>query len=59
MYRIPAMVTAITNPAGDHIATHRTFLAGDGSGKANVSTPRKVAGKYGKGPTIRLMPAAP
>jgi hypothetical protein len=49
IYRIPAMVAAITNPAGKHIATHRTFLAEDGSGKANVSTPRKVAGKYGRG----------
>jgi putative DNA primase/helicase len=59
MYRIPAMVAAITNPAGKHIATHRTFLAEDGRGKANVSTPRKVTGKYGRGPTIRLMPTAP
>ena len=59
IYRIPAMVAAITNPAGKHIATHRTFLAEDGSGKANVSTPRKVAGKYGRGATIRLMSSAP
>jgi putative DNA primase/helicase len=59
IYWIPAMVAAITNPDGKHIATHRTFLAEDGSGKANVSTPRKVAGKFGGGPTIRLMPTAP
>jgi putative DNA primase/helicase len=59
IYRIPAMVAAVTNPDGKHIATHRTFLAEDGYGKANVSTPRKVAGKYGRGPTIRLMPTAP
>jgi putative DNA primase/helicase len=59
MYRIPAMVAAITNPAGKHIATHRTFLAEDGRGKANVSTPRKVTGRFGRGPTIRLMPTAP
>lgn len=59
IYRVPAMVAAITNAAGQHVATHRTFLAEDGSGKANVSTPRKVAGKYGRGPTIRLMPTSP
>jgi putative DNA primase/helicase len=59
IYRVPAMVAAITNPACKHVATHRTFLADDGSGKANVSTQRKVAGKYGKSPTIRLMPPAP
>jgi putative DNA primase/helicase len=57
--RHPAMVALVTNPAGRHVATHRTFLALDGSCKANVSRPRKVAGKYGRGPTIRLMPTAP
>jgi putative DNA primase/helicase len=59
MYRIPAMFAAVTNPAGQHVATHRTFLAEDGSGKANVSAPRKVAGQYGKSPTIRLSPTSP
>ena len=57
--RHPAMFAAITNPAGKHIATHRTFLSPDGVGKADVATPRKVAGPFGKGPTIRLMPPAP
>jgi putative DNA primase/helicase len=57
--RHPAMFALVTDPAGKHVATHRTFLADDGSGKADVAKPRKVAGPYGRGPTIRLMPAAP
>jgi putative DNA primase/helicase len=59
MYRVPAMFAAVTNPEGKHVATHRTFLAEDGQGKANLSKPRLVAGKFGSGPTIRLMPPAP
>jgi putative DNA primase/helicase len=59
MYRVPAMFAAVTNPAGQHVATHRTFLAEDGRDKANVSRPRLVSGKFGKGPTIRLAPTAP
>jgi putative DNA primase/helicase len=57
--RHPAMFAAVTNPGGKHVATHRTFLAPDGQGKANLDPPRKVTGKYGRGPTIRLMPTAP
>jgi putative DNA primase/helicase len=57
--RHPAMFALVTDPAGKHVSTHRTFLAGDGMGKANVATPRKMAGPSGRGPTIRLMPAAP
>ncbi len=56
-YRVPTMVAAITNPDGQHVAAHRTFLSTDGR-KANVSKPRRVTGKLGKGPTIRLMPTA-
>ena len=56
-YRIPAMVAAITNPDGQHVATHRTFLSTDGR-KANVSKQRRVTGKLGKGRTIQLMPTA-
>jgi putative DNA primase/helicase len=55
----PAMVAMVTNPDGRHVASHRTFLAKDGSGKANVAPPRKVVGRYGQSPTIRLMPPAP
>jgi putative DNA primase/helicase len=57
--RHPAMLAAVTNPAGKHVATHRTFLAPGGRGKANVNPQRKTTGRYGTGPTIRLMPAAP
>lgn len=57
--RHPAMFALVTDPAGKHVATHRTFLADDGFGKANVAKPRMMAGPYGKGPTIRLMPTAP
>ncbi len=57
--RHPAMLALVTDPAGKHVATHRTFLADDGKGKADVATPRKMAGPSGSGPTIRRMPAAP
>jgi putative DNA primase/helicase len=57
--RHPAMFAAVTNPAGKHVATHRTFLAPDGRGKASIDPQRKTTGKYGRGPTIRLMPTAP
>ncbi|MFN7027858.1 MAG: toprim domain-containing protein [Sphingopyxis sp.] len=54
---LPAMVSMITNLAGEHIATHRTWLKPDGSDKAGVAElgvdhrgrPRdakKVMGKY-------------
>jgi putative DNA primase/helicase len=55
----PAMLALVTNSDGEHVATHRTFLAVDGLGKAKVSKPRKMAGPSGSGPAIRLMPAAP
>src|SRR4051794_21034757 len=57
--RHPAMFAAVTNAAGKHVATHRTFLAPDGRGKGDIDPQRKVTGKYGSGPTIRLMPTAP
>jgi putative DNA primase/helicase len=57
--RHPAMFAAVTNAAGKHVATHRTFLAPDGEGKADIDPQRKVSGKYGSGPTIRLMQTAP
>jgi hypothetical protein len=31
---LPAMLAAVTSLAGEHVATHRTFLKADGSGKA-------------------------
>lgn len=57
--RHPALLAAVTNPAGKHVATHRTFLAPDGRGKAALNPSRKTTGRYGSGPTIRLMPTAP
>ena len=59
LVRHPAMFAAITNPEGKHVAIHRTFLASNGNGKADIKPARKVTGQYGNGPTIRLMPAAP
>jgi putative DNA primase/helicase len=56
--RHPAMFAAVTNPAGEHVATHRTFLAADGRGNADMKPRRKTTGKFGSGPTIRLMPMA-
>jgi putative DNA primase/helicase len=55
--RYPAMLALVHNIAGAPIAVHRTFLAPDGGGKAPVAKPRKMAGRHGPGPTIRL--AAP
>ncbi|OAF17847.1 DUF7146 domain-containing protein [Bradyrhizobium neotropicale] len=57
--RHPTMLAAVLNPAGKHVSTHRTFIAPDGSGKANVDPARRTTGKHGSGPAIRLMPAAP
>lgn len=38
----PVMVAAMTGPDGSVWAVHRTFLAGDGSGKAPVAPARKI-----------------
>ena len=45
----PAMLAAVTALSGDHIATHRTWLKADGSGKAGpedgiLGKPKKVLG---------------
>ena len=53
-HRYPAMFARICDAAGKPVAVHRTFLAADGIGKAQVSTPRKAAGRFGRSPTIRL-----
>ena len=39
----PALLAAVTNSAGEHVATHRTWLAKDGAGiwrKAPLRDPR-------------------
>jgi hypothetical protein len=58
--RLPAMVAAINDLAGRHIATHRTWLAPDGRGgwvKAQLEEPKKVLGSF-KGGCIRLWKGA-
>ncbi len=54
--RFPAMLAAISNAAGAHVATHRTYLAErpDGStGKARVQNAKLTLGDW-RGGTIRL-----
>lgn len=51
---LPAMLAQINNLAGEHIATHRTWLKADGSGKAGPEEglngkPKKVLGPYAGG----------
>ncbi|WP_439577677.1 DUF7146 domain-containing protein, partial [Elioraea sp.] len=54
---LPAMVAAISDADGQHIATHRTWLAVDPQtgrwGKAPLAHPRKVLGSFAGG-SIRL-----
>jgi hypothetical protein len=47
--KIPAMVAAVINLEGRQIATHRTYLKPDGSGKAAVLEAKKALGKYAGG----------
>lgn len=42
--QLPAMVAAVTDLAGRQTGAHRTWLAADGSGKADVETPRRAMG---------------
>ncbi|MCX7381146.1 MAG: toprim domain-containing protein [Alphaproteobacteria bacterium] len=49
---LPAMLAAITNGAGEHVATHRTWLARDEAGrwrKAPLQEPKKTLGSYAGG----------
>jgi len=48
---LPAMLAAITSLAGEHVATHRTWLKADGSDKAGAAEgiggrPKKVLGLF-------------
>jgi hypothetical protein len=47
--KLPAMVAAVVNLEGRHIATHRTYLAADGKGKATLVEAKKALGKYQAG----------
>jgi hypothetical protein len=53
--RLPAMVAAITDGAGNHVATHRTWLeyAGGGWMKARIPDNKMVLGTFAGG-SIRL-----
>ncbi len=42
--QLPAMVAAVTDLAGRQTGAHRTWLAADGFGKADVETPRRAMG---------------
>jgi hypothetical protein len=44
--KLPAMIAAVVNLEGRHIATHRTYLAADGHGKATLLEAKKALGKY-------------
>ena len=44
--KLPCMVAAVVNIEGRHIATHRTWIKADGSGKADLLEPKKALGKY-------------
>jgi putative DNA primase/helicase len=49
----PALVAIVRNAAGERIAIHRTYLAPDGSGKADVPKPRMMLSSVAGG-AVRL-----
>jgi phage/plasmid primase-like uncharacterized protein len=49
----PAMIAAVMNAAGEQVAIHRTWLAADGSDKANV-TPNKMSLGPVKGHSVHI-----
>ena len=49
----PALIAIVRNAAGERIAIHRTYLAPDGSGKADVPKPRMMLGSVAGG-AVRL-----
>ena len=55
--RLPAMVAAVVNAKGELTGAHSTFLAADGSGKANVKAARKSRGEV-MGGFICLIPGS-
>jgi DNA primase len=52
---LPAMVAAVTDLDGAPVAIQRTFLARDGSGKADIVRPKTSLGPIGRG-AVRLGP---
>lgn len=55
---LPAMIAAVQAPDRSICGLHRTYLRADGAGKAPVSKPRKMLGRYMTG-AIRFAAAAP
>lgn len=53
----PAMVAAVVDPRGHLIGAHLTYLTRDGSGKAEVPSPRKMIGAV-RGGHVPLIPGA-
>ncbi|MBP7712029.1 MAG: toprim domain-containing protein [Gammaproteobacteria bacterium] len=57
----PALVARVLDPEGRPASLHRTWLAADGSGKADVGSPKKLASPARvnalRGAAIRLWPA--
>ncbi len=51
----PALIAAVTDGAGALQGVHRTWLAYDGQGKADVATPRRAMGHI-LGNAVRLTP---
>ena len=51
----PAMIAAVTDGAGALQGVHRTWLAPDGQGKADVATPRRAMGHI-LGNAVRFSP---
>jgi putative DNA primase/helicase len=49
----PALIAIVRDAAGEQIAIHRTYLAPDGSGKAEVPKPRMMLGSVAGG-VVRL-----
>jgi hypothetical protein len=47
--KMPCMVAGVVNLEGHHVATHRTWIRPDGSGKAGLVEPKKALGKFAGG----------
>lgn len=51
----PCMIAMVAGPDGKPVSMHRTFLKPDGSGKAEMASPRKMMpGELPEGSSIRL-----
>jgi DNA primase len=54
---LPALVAAVTNLAGELVAVQRTWLTLNGSGKADIRSPKRSLGPVSRG-AVCLTPAA-